>query len=165
MESKIEVNKKVQSEILKKSLIISILIMFLSIAGIVAYIVYTLMYGTSITLILTLVLACLVFVIALCNLLILKSVIKQIDKNSFVNEYDFEDDTIIVSSHKLNGIIIAEGSVPYDTVLKVKETKNYLLIYISKGNVWPVEKSTLSVEDLRYLRHKFILQNKLKARR
>ena len=74
-----------------------------------------------------------------------------------VNEYEFYDQFFIIKSTQ-NGEVLANIKSYYNTMLKVRETKNYIFIYPNKALAYPVAKSALSEENMTSLRKIFKLE-------
>ncbi len=84
-------------------------------------------------------------VIGIMLVALLKQRLKTaVENNRLKNEYEFFFDSFIVQSDKM-GDKLGMSKVYYSSVGKVKETKEYLFIYLSdKRTAFAVEKSRLS---------------------
>lgn len=74
-----------------------------------------------------------------------------IKKVNIINEYEFNEDHIIISTIRSNEKV---GTVKfyYKDFVKVKETKDYIYLYQNKMSAFPVDKNGLTETDLIILR-------------
>lgn len=159
MKCKIEVNKAVQTEIVKKLLKISKICLICSIVAVIFYIVFGTIYPDSSIDTYLLMFVSIFFAVSIIVYLLIKRTVKNIEKNPFINEYEFDDEAISATSSKIDGTFLSSSKIPYTNVLKIKETENFILIYISQVAIWPVNKTTLSEEDIIFLKQKFTEKN------
>jgi len=72
---------------------------------------------------------------------------KNCVENKIINSYEFDQEYFYVSTTK-NGDNLGNMKIYYKDIIKVKETENYLFLYINRINAYPIDKATTSKEDL-----------------
>lgn len=74
-----------------------------------------------------------------------------IKKVNIINEYEFNEDHIIISTIRSNEKV---GTVKfyYKDFVKVKETKDYIYLYQNRMSAFPIDKNGLAETDLIILR-------------
>ena len=64
-----------------------------------------------------------------------------------VNFYAFNDDNLSITTMK-NNENIGTSQISYNNIIKVNENKNYLFLYLNRVSVLPIDKRTLSNDDV-----------------
>ena len=145
IKTRTEINKEVQYQFSKKTLIVSIILMIVGAIGLLTYVVLSAIFdykGLSF-----LILFSVPFGLGVSFLLTVKKIIKSTEKNPFVNEYEFEDTFVNVSSIK-NNEVIATQKLYYKDIVKIKENDKYIHIFITPTTAFVVDKVNTNSDDI-----------------
>lgn len=145
------INDKVQRQISKKLYISSIVCLVIGIIGVILYIVLSTIYQNSWADLLLL--FAIPFGFGLTFFITLDTNYRILKNTAMVNFYIFDDDYLFVTTIKDNENV-GSSQIPYNSITKIKENKLYLFIYINKVSALPVEKKSLSEEDINYIKSK-----------
>ena len=145
------INDKVQRQISKKLYISSIVCLVIGIIGVILYIVLSTIYQNSWADLLLL--FAIPFGFGLTFFITLDTNYRILKNTAMVNFYIFDDDYLFVTTIKDNENV-GSSQIPYNSITKIKENKLYLFIYINKVSALPVEKASLSEEDIKYIKSK-----------
>ena len=145
------INDKVQRQISKKLYISSIVCLVIGIIGVILYIVLSTIYQNSWADLLLL--FAIPFGFGLTFFITLDTNYRILKNTAMVNFYIFDDDYLFVTTIKDNENV-GSSQIPYNSITKIKENKLYLFIYINKVSALPVEKASLSEEDINYIKSK-----------
>ena len=72
---------------------------------------------------------------------------RTLKNNAMVNFYAFNDDNLSITTMK-NNENIGTSQISYNNIIKVNENKNYLFLYLNRVSVLPIDKRTLSNDDV-----------------
>ena len=149
IECETKIDGKIQKEILKTNIIMSLIFLIVGAIGSIAYLVLTTIFS-NIWLNLLLIFA-FVFGFGLIFFISLNKTIKIADQESFTNKYQFYEDELVITSLK-NGEIISTATTKYSQFIKIRENQNFILIYPSKNATYPIVKNNISQQDLNDIR-------------
>lgn len=138
------VDLKMQKEINAKTSLFSLVFTIISSIGLIVYIFlpnenyYTelLLWSSSI-----------IFGFSIVLYINLKRINKKTSKNNFINEVELNEDHLVSKSTQ-NGELISTIKVYYKDLLKIRETTNYLVLYVNKVSAVPIPKQDFSSEEL-----------------
>lgn len=72
---------------------------------------------------------------------------KKIKGAGVINHYEFSPTSMVVS-HERNDEIESTIKILYKNIKKIKETKHYLFLYVSRKAALPIEKNSLKPEEI-----------------
>ena len=139
------ISEKTQRELTKKTYIFSIISLVAGIIGIALYITLGTIINepwTEIFLIFAL-----PFGFGLIFIITLDTNYRTLKNNAMVNFYMFNDDNLSITTMK-NNENIGTSQISYNNIIKVNENKNYLFLYLNRVSVLPIDKRTLSNDDV-----------------
>ena len=142
---KTELNSEVQTELSRPVYITSLIMLIIGSVGLVAYIVLgTIFDNTALDYMLAFAVP---FGFGLVFLITVKKMSKNIEKIKQTNEYTFEQDYMSVTTYRFEE---NEGSIKvyYRDLVKSRETKKYIFMYINKVSALAVDKTLLTEDEL-----------------
>lgn len=149
IECETKIDSKVQKAILKKSLITSLVFLIVGAVGTVAYLVLVSIFDYS--WLDALLIFAFFFGFGFIFYITLNKTVKDAEKSPFTNKYQFNDDELTITTTK-GETVVSTATTKYSMFYKIKENKDFLLIYPSKNAVYPILKSSLDEQDLTKLR-------------
>ena len=149
IECETKIDGKVQKEILKSSLITALVFLIIGAIGTVAYLVLASIFDNSWFDILLI--FAFLFGFGLIFYITLNKTIKTAEQTSYTNKYQFNEEVLTITSFK-DGQEISTATSKYELFIKIKETKNLVLMYPTKTAIYPILKSNLTEQDLTEIR-------------
>lgn len=150
-ESEAKLTKFMLKEHNKKIKTLYIILMWVGIAGLLSYIGVSLFIETS-WLDYLLYVSSILFGFGIVITVSLNMAENRQDKLNQLNKYVFYEDYIEITSIEDDTRNLGTVKQYYDKIVKVKETKNYLFLYINRISFLPVIKNSLSEANLTILR-------------
>lgn len=152
LKTKTTVDIKVQLELTRKNKITSIIMLIIGIIGLTAYIVLGTIWEDKLWVEMFLFFA-IPFSVGIVVLVGINKTNKRILNNKSINENEFEfhENHVDVVTIR-DGEIIGNAKLFYKDLHNVKETKNYVFIFISNVAALPIDKNNLSQNQLIILR-------------
>lgn len=150
-----QINADMQREYLRKLYIISLVSLISGCIGLAAYIVWVvLVTGTEARepSIMMLILFAVLFGFGLVFLLACKKTVKNTGKSGIKLESCEFFNNYIIAEDYLGGEKVATVKIYYRQIVKRRETKNFLFIFLRPGAAIPVSKAGLSEGELNALR-------------
>ena len=153
MKSYCKIDKNVQKEVNFKVFVVSLVFLIVGIVGVVSYIILGgfvfktepkwlnyMLWASSI-----------LFAFGLIYIIINFTTNKKSVAQNLADESEFFEDHLTLNSYK-NGEQIGTAKVYYKDILKLKETKHYIFLYISAFQAVAVNKQDLTQEDISKLK-------------
>ena len=150
-ESEAKLTKFMLKEHNKKIKTLYIILMWVGIAGLLSYIAISLLIETS-WLDYLLYVSSILFGFGIVITVSLNMAENKQDKLNQLNKYVFYEDYIEITSIEDDTRNLGTVKQYYDKIVKVKETENYLYLYINRVLFLPVIKNSLSEANLTILR-------------
>lgn len=154
-----KIDGNMQREFSRSLLIYSRIAMIVGLPIVIAYIVLSVLKDEEIltaipntVLYIMLFLGAVLFATGIVFYFSVKKNIKNADNINQMNEYSFFEDYVTMESIRL-GERLGAAKAYYTDFVKVKETKNYFLLYPTAVSVYPVPKRGLSEEEVTHLRN------------
>lgn len=146
---KTDINKEIQKELSRPLFIVGIVTLVLGIFGIVAYIVLgTIFDNPEIEYMLFFSLP---FSFGLVLLITINKLCKNADKIPQYNQYTFEEQYFMVTTYR-RGENVGTVKLYYKDLVKSRESKNYIFMYLNKYSAVAVAKDQLNSDELILLR-------------
>ncbi|MBQ8615034.1 MAG: YcxB family protein [Clostridia bacterium] len=146
MKCSVKIDEKLQKELNEKLWLNSLISLIVGAIGLGAYIVIGIFFE-SFWLEMLLWVCAFAFGIGLSMLIAVNKVNKKASQNNHVDEMEFFEDHFIGTTTK-NGEVIATNKVYYKDLLKIRETENYIFLYMNTAAAAPVPKKEFSPEEL-----------------
>lgn len=157
--SSCKIDGNMQREFSRPLLIYSRIAMIVGLPIVIAYIVLSVLRDEGVlpaipntVLYIMLFLGAVLFATGIVFYLSVKKNIKNADNINQTNEYSFYEDYVTMESIRL-GERLGATKAYYTDFVKVKESKNYFLLYPTSVSVYPVPKRGLSENDVAHLRN------------
>lgn len=142
----VKIDEKLQREINEKSWLINLIVLIIGSIGLGVYIIVGAFVEYAWMDILLWVFA-IMFGFGLVMVISIRKINKKSAENNLTNEIELEEDCVSLSTIK-NNEIIGTLKVYYKDLIKVRETENYLVLYINKQSAIPVPKKEFKPEEL-----------------
>ena len=91
------------------------------------------------------------FALGLVYLISIKRNIKNMSAKNLTNEYTFNDDHFTIATIQ-NEEVVGTQKVYYKNLAKIKETGEYIFIYINQVSAFIVQKASTSEENIKLIR-------------
>lgn len=86
------------------------------------------------------------FGVGLVLYLVLNANIRQLAQKNYVNRFEFNDETLDISTMQ-HDEVIATYKLHYNEIVKVKETEKYYFVYIAKFSAYIISKENLTEDE------------------
>ncbi len=133
-----KIDNAAQKALSKKTMITYLVMLIIGSIGLFSYMVFASIYINKYLYILLI--FAIPFSIGFVCYITLNSSIKDISKCQFTNKYEFDKNFFNVITIK-EGNEIGKQKINYKDIYKVKETKEYIFIYINKLDAYIIKKS------------------------
>ena len=154
------IDRKIQNDLSRKYILAASVYIAVGIAGVLIYALRDIIFSApskwqS---------AFLIFIIPLGLGILIDFLVIKTKRTTIVEErvvdYAFSDEGIEINTHKTSGDTSAH--IDYDKILKIKQTKHFLFIYLSGDVVYPVDIRKLSEAETTELKNYLKLEENKK---
>lgn len=145
MKCTVKIDENLQKELNFKSWLIYLIFTIIGSVGLLAYIVIG-MFTESQVLEFILWISAFAFAFGIVMILSIKKINKKAIANGFIDTLEFEQDFCIEKTSK-NDEVISTLKVYYKDLIKLRETKNYLFLYVNQAGAIPLPKNAFSNEE------------------
>jgi len=145
MKCTVKIDENVQRELNDQMWVVSLISLIVGSVGLASYIVIS-VFVESVWLELLLWPMAFAFGVGLTLLISIKKINKKSVQNNLIDNLEIEEDYVVSTTMK-NGEIISTLKTYYKDLLKVKETENFLFLYINKASAVPIPKQSFSPEE------------------
>lgn len=137
---------KLQRELNERNWLISLISLIVGSIGLGVYIVIATFYENYF-LELMLWVCAFAFGYGLVFLILIKKINKKAAQRNITISLEINEDLVIENDLK-EGEVISTNKVYYKDLMKVRETENYLILYVNKASAVPILKSAFTPEEL-----------------
>ena len=141
----VKIDESLQKEVNEKMWITSLIATIVGAIGLGAYIVLATFFDNFLLDILLWVMA-FIFGFGVVYLIIIRKINKKSVSNETTDELEIYEEYIDLSTIKNNEVVVTLKTY-YKDLLKVKEIKNYLLLYINKSGALAIPKDAFTPEE------------------
>ena len=141
----VKIDESLQKEVNEKMWITSLIATIVGAIGLGAYIVLATFFDNFLLDILLWVMA-FIFGFGVVYLVIIRKINKKSVSNETTDELEIYEEYIDLSTIKNNEVVVTLKTY-YKDLLKVKEIKNYLLLYINKSGALAIPKDAFTPEE------------------
>ncbi len=141
----VKIDLDLQKEVNRKSFISNLVMTILGAVGLGFYIVFSLFFE-SVILEVFLWISAFMLAYGIMLMIMINLTNKKSASNNYIDNIELVEDYLIISTIK-NEEVISNSKVYYKDLTKIRETENYLLLYINRASVVPIPKRSFSPED------------------
>ena len=145
MKCVVNINLKIQKELNYSMWIKGVVFTIIGSLGMLSYIAIT-MFIENVWMEVFLWVMAFIFAIGLIYLISIKKTNKQVLQANIKSEIDIQEEFVTFSSIK-NNEIVSTNKCYYKDLIKIKETDNYLFLYINKFSAIPIPRNSFSAEE------------------